>query len=255
MDAAGRKFFSVSLDIEEPENAYRLRILRDDKEIFGVNRSPNAPQIEFEGVQHLSEQEVLVKVKVSDQDGDDCEVNLNYAKDQSGDGWYPLGTAIGTGLHEFRFDLNNSDLPASKTGVLIARACDGIKDGLNCTNAETPFTKVPNKPPRLFSYHKKIVNDSVNEQIIRRNYEAQLRKKFPDTYEEIIRKHIFVHYLYNISAYDVEDGDISDQVRWYDEEGTLVGKGESFAKKEEIKGLTAKVTDSHGHEVELQVED
>lgn len=230
VDWNGKKVLPISLEIEEPEGAYRLRIVKEDKELFGLNRTPNAPQIQLGELQHISEKEILVTAEISDKDGDQCRTILLYGANRSGP-WAILGKSSDMGHLEFRFDPNNPDLPASKTGILRVRTCDG----LNCTNAEIPFTDIEDKPPSLSVYHKEEVYDELA---------SRVRKK-----------KVISHYSYRIGAYDLEDNDIGEKVQWFDSQGNLVGTGESFSSKVKIKGLTAKVSDSNGQEVELKVEE
>jgi PKD repeat protein len=229
-DYNGKKRVSIALSIKEPKNSYRLRIVKNGKELFGINRTPNAPQVKFGKIQNISEQETLVNIEVSDKDGDNCRTILIYSRNQDGP-WHKLGESSGVGIKKFRFNPNAPNLPQSENAILIARTCDG----LNCTNAEVPFLGIANKQPQLYLYPTEEVSDPIQEHFRKRK--------------------VVDYYLYEINAYDVEDGDIGDKVRWYNSQGALVGNGKSFTTKVKIKGLTAKVIDSNGQEVQMKVEE
>ncbi len=147
----------VNLTMRYPDNAARIAITKDDKEIFSQTISVNVPVVEFVGMsdyQNVTDN-ATISWKGSDSDGDKLYYELWYCVDEEES--YMLASDI----EETSYMVDLTALPGADEGYFYLYASDGVLTG----EIDSPYVVVDYKKPEIMTVWDKPQQFKITEEI------------------------------------------------------------------------------------------
>ncbi|MEG2152143.1 MAG: hypothetical protein RRZ71_02665 [Clostridia bacterium] len=177
-------FSPINLTVFYPDATAKIAITKEGKEIYSVNVSANAPEIEFVGLKENKKLsgEQTISWKGSDQDGDKLIYELWYCTDE-GD-----FVNVASNITATSCKVNFDTLPGSDNAYLYLYATDGTVTA----QMDSPYLSVNYKAPEILTKQPTVPEYKITDEI-----------------------------LLSADVYDMQDGWLygDDQVVWVDGSG------------------------------------